>query len=235
MKPTLRLLTAALAAVLLALSALPAFATSWNLQSDFSTTSNPNGAWEFGWMQDGTGQWHRYNQLDSFTEWPTSLVWHDTSIPSDNYTPVVWKNTGAVAKDGVAPGEISLHPGERVEEHQKFSVVRWTSPLTGTVAVNATFGEGGTGDYGVMAYFVYADGISLWEIPLTFASESFNSNLYVTAGETIDFMVGLGYSAGNTPLDLTITAVPDAASTLSLVGLAFTGLAMLRRRACRAV
>ena len=41
----------------------PAFAESWDLTADFSTETNPNGPWTFGWTDELGGELNPYNLL----------------------------------------------------------------------------------------------------------------------------------------------------------------------------
>jgi hypothetical protein len=59
-------------------------ATTWDLANDFSATSNPYGAWTYGYEQTFNGSLIKY----------TNPAWND---PTNNVlgTPALWKNTGS--------------------------------------------------------------------------------------------------------------------------------------------
>jgi hypothetical protein len=202
---------------------LSAQATTWNLASDFSTASNPNGAWTYGYEQTYNG---------ALTLYPNSnaVAWYDPSN-NDYGTPSVWKNTSPVTSYGVLSGEVSLHSGS----HNEFSVARWTSSVAGLINVNGYFGAG---DIYPMSYYISENRTSTllsdWSDSYT---KSFSLSTTVAVGDTIDFLVGVGAQSfwyGNTPVGATIsfdqnTPVPEP-STMALLGLGMVGLAVCGKR-----
>jgi hypothetical protein len=215
--------------ILLAASMMAAFATSasaevavgqtWNDVSDFSITNgNPNGAWSYGYYATSS-DFQLYNYCYSFYKGDR---WDSTGTGSE---PLVWKNTSTSSGWGVAPGELSLHPGSSGQA----SIVRWTAGFTGAVTV---IGQFLAGDSGTMQVAIVDNGN--WDSKLWSATDcgTFNLTLSVTEGETIDFAAYGGYISGNTPLDVTITAVPEP-STIALFGIGVAGMigfARYRRR-----
>ncbi|MEQ8174778.1 MAG: copper amine oxidase N-terminal domain-containing protein [Syntrophomonadaceae bacterium] len=64
-----------------------------------------------------------------------------------------------------------------------------------------------------MSYYIFKnDSTSIFEMKNTYGDGNFTFNEEVSAGDTIDFMVGLGsngYYCGNIPIHTTITLTPD--------------------------
>jgi len=219
---------------MLFLIATPAVqAASWNLADDYSTANAAGSAWTFGWESSVGGTFTQYDY--SYTNGSNSLQWVDSSISSDYSIPTVWKNTstGNTTIDGVAYGQVSLHPGESGQ----FSVVKWTASSAGTYTVSYSFGEG---DSGWMSYYIVIGGVVYTYWLDDASTESGTITLILAAGDTIEFIVGanIGYDYfyyGNTPLDVTITgsdseadAVPEPAAML-LLGFGLAGLAAARK------
>ena len=201
-------------------------ATTWNLADNFNTASNPDGNWTFGWEQSLNGALNLYDTTNN------NVQWYSSTHHSGDNTPTIWINNGTAFNYGVAPGQVSLHPGW----DGSLSVARWTSTVNGTIDINGIFGAG---DFGAMSYYISQDATST--ILSSFAnpvSDTFQYALNVSVGDTLDFMVGTGnggYGYGNTPLDVTITSsqtntsAPEPA-TLALLGMGFAGLGVIRRR-----
>ena len=196
------------------------YATTWDVQNDFSGTSNPTGAWSYGWESAPGGTFNLYDTANAPGSNPG---WHDSNIASWDHTPAVWKNLGSPT-DGVQTGEVSLHPGQGGQ----YSVVRWTSSVAGTISIAGKFGAG---DGAAMSYFIYDGTSSLWKVQLTSADAPFSLTESVSIGSTIDFLIGESYWSGNTPLYATISntaSVPEPA-TMLLLGLGMVGLAGVRK------
>ncbi len=205
------------------LMAAGAAATSWDATADFSITNgNPNGVWSYGYYPNGTTSftlfWH------AGTGYAGSPLWNNSN---DDQPPVVWKNIGS-PQWGVQTGELSLHPGPS-NEH---TVVRWTSPINGTINITGKFGAG---DKEWMNYYIQKNVTEevLFEVKHTYNDGAFDLlNVPVTVGDTIDFIVGGQYLNGNTPLYATITstAVVPLPGTVWLLGAGLLVIWRSRRR-----
>jgi len=216
--------------LILCMLALPpmAQATTWDLQNDFSSLSNPNGVWAFGYELTLGGSFTAYDSIRNGNQW------YSSAHHSGDFTPTVWLNTGSSTSYGIAPGEVSLHPGW----DGSFTVVQWISPFSGLIDVNGAFGAG---DIGAMSNYMLQNGSAIVSDPNDGGSLPFSfSGLTVASGDVISFLVGVGqygYGYGNTELSVTITGsgsgptgptVPEPC-TFVLLGSALAGLAAYRR------
>jgi len=174
-----------------------------DLANDWSSTTNPNGAWSYGWEASPGQAFNLYDVCDT-SIFEGSPIWYSSSL--GGHPPEVWKNTGSGSYNYVQPGEVSLHPGSP-DSGGQFSVVRWTSPLAGNVSINGYFGAG---DIGMMSYFIYKNSTTppIFELDNTYADGNFTLTDNISPGDTLDFMIGEGYGYGSTPLHATITVTP---------------------------
>lgn len=156
-----------------------------DLTTDFSETSNPNGAWTFGYTLGIPG-----GDAGAFTAFTTTseiatdvLSWIDPThqVLGD---PCVYRNgSAAVFADGIQPGDVALHPGNAGE----YAIARWTVPSAGTYAVSVQFKEGDTGD---------TNGLFLHNGAVLVTEESTSTNalhelvVQAAAGDTLDVAVG---------------------------------------------
>ena len=183
----------------------------WNPTSDFSTTNgNPNGVWTYGWMDTG---------FTTFTPYTNHGANNWYGWGSDQ-SPAVWLNTSTSTSYGVPPGYLSIHPGNGTEP----SILRWTAPATYPGLTNFT-GQFLSGDGGTMQVAVRQNGTVLWSGT---DSGSFNLNVAIGANDVVDFAVFGGYFYGNTPLQLTITAVPEP-TVWMMLGVSVVPLALRRK------
>ena len=168
---------------------------SWNATADFSTVRNPNGAWSAGWMLPLGSQFHLYPTVTT----QGVQQWYDAAIPSGDHTPTIWKNTGSTTEFGVAPGQLSLHPGPRGQ----YSVLRWTA--TTSQKYNVVI-QAFAGDRADESATLFRNGTSIWSAPQTGTHSSFAQTMTLNAGDTLDLAIGGNYAYGNTPVAFTVEA-----------------------------
>lgn len=174
--------------------------TIYNPTTDFSIQNgNPNGVWSYGVMPTDFSTFTLDNQIfqpgDNFYGNAIFASYWAGEI-ADPSPPHIWLNTTTSTVYGIAPGQLSLHPGGATEP----SVLRWTSPSNGSCTINGQFFPG---HYGRMSLGIRKSTAWLWQGT---DSGVFNNLIVpVTIGDTIDFLVYGGYIAGNTPIDLTIS------------------------------
>lgn len=156
-----------------------------DLTDDFSKTSNPNGAWTFGYtLGVPSGDAGALIVFTTTRDVATNVPsWIDPTheVLGD---PCVYRNeSGAVFADGIQPGEVALHPGSAGE----YAIARWTAPAAGTYSVTVQFKEGDTGD---------TNGLFLHNGNVIVTEDSTSTNtvhqrvLVVAAGDTLDVAVG---------------------------------------------
>lgn len=187
--------------------------TTWDVTADFGVDNgNPNGAWSYGWMDTSFTAFTPFASHD-YTAHQGCPIWHSGfSLPADQLPifGVVWKNTSTPI-DGVATGQLSLHPGSNEEP----CIARWTAlgNVSGPALVTGTFYSG---DSGVLSVAVRLNGVEQWT---AVDSGTFDLAFAVAPGDTIDFAAFGGYGWGNTPLEATVTIVPEPGS-LMVMGMA---------------
>lgn len=167
--------------------------TRWNVREEFSTTSDPNGPWSYGWISQSGGA---FTVFRSQCRSSGGVGWR-----LDPETPNIWINLSEHVLYGVKPGDMSLHPGRNGEE----AVIRWQAPRTCVVTVNGAFGAG---DRGSMSVRVRHNEKVLFESNDTPKDEPFSLEFTVNVGDVVDFGVtpgSEGYAYGNTPLDAVIS------------------------------
>jgi hypothetical protein len=222
-----------LTAVIIGLSAASSMAGQiYDVTADYQTSSNGSGVWSYGYSPlGGTGY-----SLVAFDQ-SNTVAWSMSNY-STLGTPAIWLNTAPYSQYGVAPGQLSLHPGPAAGGD--FTLVRFTAPTIGTYKISGQFFAG---DGGSMNGSVVLDGninAPLQYFANTTDGSIFNLNsMKLKKGETIDFAVGNNGSfySGNTPLSasIQITPVPEPETyAMLLAGLGLIGAAVTRRKAKQA-
>jgi hypothetical protein len=198
-------------------------ATTWDVTADFSVDNgNPNGAWSYGWMDTSFTTFTPFVNHD-YTAHEGCPIWHSGFYLPDDQLPifgVVWKNTSTPI-NGVATGQLALHPGYNEEP----CIARWTAPgnVSGPALVRGTFYSG---DTGLLSVAVRLNGVPQWT---AVDSGTFDLAFPVAPGDTLDFAAFGGYGWGSTPLEATVTIVPEPGS-LMVMGLAGLLAAAARSR-----
>lgn len=182
-----------------------AIASADSAPNDFSLASNPNGDWTYGWTSTLGGTLHPYPT--AFTAANGIEGWIDNAIQQAGTPAVVYNPTAAPISSccTIQPGQINFHPGPGGEQ----SVVRWTAPADELVDVVGFF-VGIDGSPTTTDAHMLHNGASLFDgvVNRLYAGPYFETTLAVQAGDTIDFVVGVGgngFTSDSTALDAVIT------------------------------
>ena len=230
--PAYRITLISIFATLLCLVAvaLPHAALAYDASADFSTSTNPNSVWSYGWSTTLGSAFGLDTSNSTAAYGLTGLGGWFSGQSAEGVPDVLRNNTASpilLAPSTDQPGQLTLNMFRTT-----YSIVRWTAPSTGQFSIAATFSAvstiGGTTDV-----HIQTNGVSIFDSAVNgFPSPtSFTGTVSVVSGEHIDFAVGFG-SNGNdhedtTALAATIVAVPEP-DTLALVGTAIGGLLSLR-------
>jgi len=213
--------------LILGIASLPlaAGATTHNLAAEFSTTSNPGNGWSF---YSGT------NLLDYYGYW--SGTGTNAWQLSGDFLPAWFKTpSGGISGLDLVAGDVATHGNYY---NSPFSMVVWTSDISGTVTVSGSVWEtrnlGRTMDWALYVNGTYEGGGSigvthLRDDPITFAT----GLLSLDVGQTVVLQLFPHgpQSEDFVGVDLNIEA--NAVPLPGAVGLLGAGLALLawgRRR-----
>jgi len=176
-------------ATLLTLASLcgTALATEFDLANDFSTSNNPSATWTYGWFANTLpgGSSIQLLELDG-------NGWAETNGVS------IWKNESGSAIGNIAPGQVVLNT-----VYDEPAVVRWTAPAEiglATIQIDGALAAG-------VADIEIRRGAGI-VLSVTNAS-TFNLELMVEPGETIDFVAFEEFSLSTKPIDLTIATLKE--------------------------
>ena len=214
-----------LAMGLFALLVSEVHATTWDLTTDYSNASNPNGAWTCG------RKWSIENGVFDVASWR----WGDSgTVPSGGYGWYMnnWGHGGPSFLDGdglQGPYAWSKNNSNGIAD------VRWTSPAAGLYSFSADFT--GADSRGVDNYVYVAVNDSLvfsGRITGDLDSETYSvSSTYLGAGDHIDFAIqwagGVYSEYGWTEIGGTVSTIPEPL-TFSTFMLASTWIALILAR-----
>lgn len=199
---------------------------TYDLESDFSATNNPAGAWSYGWSANLTSGFNLYT--NKYTVGSID-IWNDPGIAVFGVPDITHNGTANTVTnaDQVVwqPGQITLHPGQSGQ----YSIARWTAPSAGIFNIASSWtgvdqDNGTSSDVHILHNGVSQIGAYVNTINTPILANI--TNMFVNAGDVIDFRVGFGVNGNfygdTTALSATITnasAVPEPTSlALFLIG-----------------
>jgi len=172
-------------------------AADYDLSRDFSTSTNPNGAWTYGYKNTLSGDVVPFGLFTQGADQGGALqdIWLRTfGTPS-----AIFHNGSSVtgSSDGGAgtfpPGTVFLVPGYEGNV-DNFGAIRFIAPASGDYSVNCDVRSyldappGGDADFHVVK-----NGTELFGIFLpNFGSSGYTNTLSVASGDSLDFLVGRG-------------------------------------------
>ena len=207
------------------------FGQGWNLEKDFETASNPNGAWSYGSTYILGGFTAFTNTSNVPNEYPNAASgWSKQSFA----LPYVAQNvSGATTFGGWHPGDILMHSWAH-----DMPVSRWTAPSTirSTVSLTASFRRI-EGPPNVSDWWILDNGATLSSGQLFIIDQqaTFSQSLTVHAGDVIDFVVGYeDRGSGANATGLNVNAQFQATKTVpgpaSMLGFGIPALGRLLKR-----
>jgi hypothetical protein len=227
-------ITSAFAIVFATVSSALGGSTTYNLTSQFSTTSNPNGVWSY---DENNVVLTQTQQNSAFSGWG-NISDFDSSID------VVTSPIGGFDSQ---VGDIVMHaPSTPYGGPSAYMDINWTSPANGVISITGSawddqFDVGRDANWWLsVGGTTIASRGSVYGLQRSDPGAQFSNNVLptdsltdidVTAGEVVEIAVAADTYYGHfvgVQEDITLTT-PDAGSSSSLVMIALGGLAFLRR------
>lgn len=212
----------------------------YNVATDFSLSSNPNGVWSYGTTGTTlTGPLTLFtSSTTAFIDNPNFSAWVGTETAFGNFYPAVAKNTAATNQVGgggfvpLLPGQLFITPGPS----GAYGVSRFTAPAAGLFTLAALFQGRDTRGTSTDVHILH-NGVSIFDGIVTGfdtpSNQSFSTQLTLSVGDRLDFAVGFGpnmtFFQDSTALAATLTPVPEPAS-LALIVLPAAAWFVRRRR-----
>lgn len=179
---------------------IPALGLTWNAATDFSYTSNPSGAWSYGYKvaSDPTGPMELLTKIIQETSYSNVAGW------GDDYMTKIQKNKTASGIDiwygvRVPANGFYIKPGWGL-----MACMRWTSPINGKVRITSTYkgtyygwtsGDVHVVKNGISLFDGYVRGFIGWNESSyvgPYPVQSFTTAVQVSSGDTVDFVLGYG-------------------------------------------
>jgi hypothetical protein len=197
----------------------------------YTTSSNPNGVWSYGYSSTVAGPLTLYNAQVQGVDSPNEQMWVSSAFNCCGASPSVGFNNGPAFDNGnVAAAANQMILVASVFQGLTTDLV-FTAPTSGQYSVTSSF-IGDQRGIGV--------NVSVLENSLLLFSSSVNSfgqivpfdtTLTLNAGDTIAFAVTTGSGSQNTGLDVGISATPLPSTWgMMLIGLLGFGFVAFRRK-----
>jgi RHS repeat-associated protein len=193
---------------------LAVVSAAYDAAQGFSTDSNPNGVWSYGFSDTLGGLMALDPELayddSGINIWRTN-IW--LGAPCVFYNPS--EDTVVLGSITMEPFALGFHPGP----DGQFSIIRFTAPATGQYLFWAVFSgvdtEGTTTDVHVLT-----NGVSMFDGGVngfgTGSGPSASGDMVLVEGDTLDFVVGEGQDGGfyfdATGISVQIAVAPQAPS-----------------------
>lgn len=187
---------------------------SYNPSNDFQIGSNQGTPWLFGYSVKGGADYAliAFDKVsDNRSAATPDIGWSKTGYNTLG-TPAAWRNLGTSPRYGVAPGQLSLHPGPR--PNGDYAIMRFKAPRAAAYRISGQFYAGDSGNSSGRILLDQDFNAPLKVFATTDDNSRFDLGMLALAeGQTVDFVVGNNgdFSACNTPIALTIT---DAESVI---------------------
>ena len=193
------------------------------------TLSNPNGVFSYGTTAGFGGAFTLFtdhSSIGGLSSWNLP--------PAGGDVPAVYQNNTGSAITALsatyAPGSLGFHPGDG----NVTAVYRFTAPTTETYSYTSSFFAQDTNTSSQVGVFVNNVQFgSLGVVNSSLTQNKYGSGFLLTAGSTIDFVVGNNgdKTFDSTGLTFSVTAVPEPeTAALMLAGLAAVGFVAKRRK-----
>lgn len=201
-----------------------------NFVAGWTAGTNPNGVWSYGYSSGLPGTVTLYTTPDSGSALsPYALNWG-----GNGNAPAIYYNNGPEYNNGntdVLANQIDLCAGW--PDSNVYSDLVFTAPVSGEYNIVGSF----RGDqiYIDVNVGVLGNGNPLFGSSITSLGQlaPFDTNVYLTSGETAVFYSVNAGGWENTGLDVTITQVPSAIpepASFLLIGSALLGMAVFIRK-----
>jgi hypothetical protein len=163
----------------------------WNAFADFSTRVNPTGVWSYGYATRPGHDFHLYTKTRTVGPIGPGLAGEgDFAWTTGKLLPVTeWRPDFRL---------LGTHPYNEVYAHVDnglYNVVRWTAPVSGRYAISGVFKVfPGDMDPPTSDASVFSNGERIFhrEVNSSSPQYSFQTNLTLVAGNTLDFATGDG-------------------------------------------
>jgi uncharacterized protein (TIGR03437 family) len=194
-----------------------------SFEAGFTSHSNPNGVWSYGYSSGFTAPVTLYTQTSQpGVHGPNAQYW--SSTPGVTATSSVQFNDGPLYNDGNV--DISASGLTLVWFGAQYSDLVFTAPTTGTYSLAGVF-LGSQNNVGSVVAVV-ANGSIVFNSTVTSEGQTvpFNATVALTAGSTVLFSAGPGGGNQNTGLSATITGSIGSTPSLTAGGVFPVGSAV---------